>query len=297
MNKESTVRLASGSYAQCDQMSKKLSNANHVSPRAQTRDCKNGQGPGQVPGEPRVQSSSSEAPRSQRQRWSAEFYRCGTSAIITVRKNKKEPQPPQRSVSLLQPKIASHPSSKRYSCPPIGICSSPSNQCSSSSSSSTSSCSSPPPVQTSAITGPDPRGWKLRPKSSSSSHLTNRLSLPVIFPDPKASPVPNSQLVALKQDPFPKTKPPRRPKPQHRHSDSSIFLRYLATPLPVVTLHELRALHLQRVVVSDESGDVFSGDVEAKTILSATQNATTCSREDSHGTTKSTTDCSFPPKL
>lgn len=271
MNNCSTARLAhaSGSYAQCDQMSKKLSNANHVSPTAQNRDCKNGQGPGQVPAhrqEHRVRSfstvsASSEAPRSHQQR-SAEFCKCGTSPIITMRKNKKEPQPPQRSISLLQPKTACHPSFKRYSCPPIGICSPPSHLYSSSSSSSTSSCSSPPPVQTSVITGPDPRGWKLRPKSSSSSRRTNRLSLPVIFPEPKTSPVPNSQLDALNPDPFLKTKPSLRPKPSRRHSDSSAFLR---SPPPVVTLDELCAVRLHVVALSDESDDVFSrNEVEVK---------------------------------
>lgn len=272
------MACASGSHAQCDQMSKKLSNANHVSLRAQNRDCRNRQGPGHVPEhsqEPRERSvstvsTSSEAPRSHQRRWSTDFCKCGTSPVILVRKNKKEPQPPQRGVSLIQPNTTSHPSFKRYSCPPIGICSSPSHPYSSSSSSSTSSCSSPPPVQTSVITGPDPLGWKLRPKSSSTSRRAKRLSLqiplPVIFPNPKTSPAPSSQLDnALNPDPSPKTNPPCRPKPSRRHhSDSTAFLRSLATPLPVVTLDELCAVRLHAVALSDESDHVFSRGSEEK---------------------------------
>lgn len=249
-----------------------------MSLRAQNRDCRNRQGPGDVPAhsqEPRERpfstvSASSVAPRSHQRRWSADFCKCGTSPVILVSKNKKEPRPPQRGVSLIQPNTTSHPSVKRYSCPPIGICPSPSHPYSSSSSSSTSSCSSPPPVQTSVITGPDPLGWKLRPKSSSTSRRANRLSLqiplPVIFPDPKTSPAPSSQLDnALNPDPSPKTKPPCRPKLSRRHhSDSTAFLRSLVTPLPVVTLDELHAVRLHAVTLSDESDDVFSGGSEQK---------------------------------
>ncbi|XP_035521027.1 uncharacterized protein LOC118330551 [Morone saxatilis] len=265
---------ASCGYAKCGQMSENVLNANHVSLRAGNRDCSNGQGPGHVSihsQEPRerpfsVVSFSNGTPRSHQRRWSADFSRCATSPVIIVRKNKKEPQPPQRSVSLLRPNSASHPSFKRYSCPPIGV--SPRYRSSSSSSSSTCSCSSPPPVQTSVITGPDPLGWKLRPKSSSTSPRAraNRLSLqiplPVIFPDPNASPglYPQSDN-APNPDPSPKTKPPLRPKPsRRRHSDSSTFLRSFLPSVPAVTLEELCAVHLRTVSLSDD--DVFSGGSE-----------------------------------
>lgn len=272
------MACASGSHAQCDQMSKKLSNSKKVSLRAKNKDCRNRQGPGDVPAhsqEPRERpfstvSASSVAPSSHQRRWSADFCKCGTSPVILVRKNKKEPQPPQRGISLIQPNTTPHPSFKRYSCPPIEICHSPSHPYSSSSSSSTSSCSSPPPVQTSVITGPDPLGWKLRPKSSSTSRRADRLSLqiplPVIFPGPKTSPAPSSQLDnALNPDPSPTKKNPLRPKPSRRHhSDSTAFLRSLATPLPVVTLDELHAVRLNAVTLSDESDNVFSGGSEEK---------------------------------
>lgn len=267
----------SGGSAVCGQMSKKVSPANHVSLRGQSRDGKNRQGSGcvatssQGPRERPLSTvcTSNGTQRSHQRRWSADFCRCGASPGITVRKNKKEPQPPQRGVSLSQPNTASHPSTKRYSCPPLGVCSSPSRLSASSSASSTSSCSSPPPVQTSVITGPDPLGWKLRPPSSSTSPRAraNRLSLqiplPVVAPQPKSSSAPPSQSdVAPNPDPSPRTKPPLKPKPPRRHSDSSAFLRSLANPLPAVTLEELRGVHLRSVPLADESDDVFSEEEE-----------------------------------
>ena len=265
----------SGGSAMCGQMSKKA--ANHVSLRGQSRDGKNRQGsgcvaaPSQGPRERPLSTicTSNVTQRSHQRRWSADFCKCGPSPGITVRKNKKEPQPPQRGVSLSQPNAASHPSSKRYSCPPLGVRSSPSHLSTSSSASSTSSCSSPPPVPTSAITGPDPLGWKLRLPSSSTSPRarTNRLSLqiplPVVAPQPKSSSAPPSQSdSAPNPDPSPRTKPPLRPKPPRRHSDSSAFLRSLANPLPAVTLEELRGVHLRPVALADESDDVFGEEEE-----------------------------------
>lgn len=281
MNKYSTAingtacpARASGNYVKCGQMGKNVSEANHVRLRAKNRDCKKRQESEYVTThsqEPRERpfstvSTSNVAPHSHQRRWSAEICKCGTSPVITVRKNRKEPQPPHRGVSLLQPHTTPHYSSKRYSCPPIGIFSSPS---SSSSSSSTSSCSSPPPVQTSVITGPDPLGWKLRPKTSPRANM-NRLSLqiplPVIFPESKSSPATDSQSeYTPNTGPSPKTKPPFRPKPpSRRHSDSSAFLRSLPTPLPVVTLEELCAVHLRPLTLLDESDDVFSEEVTTR---------------------------------
>lgn len=256
-------------------MSKTVSDANHVILRAQSSGCRTRQGPGRATAhglEPRERpfstvSPSDVAPRSHQRRWSADFCKCGASPVIIVRKNKMEPQPPQRGVSLLRPHTAARSSVKRLSCPPIGVCRSPSHPSSSSSTSSTSSCSSPTsPVQTSVITGPDPLGWKLRPKSSSASPRarTNRLSLqiplPVVFPDPRSSPAPNPQSDTLPNpDPAPKTSAPPGPKPaRRRHSDSSAFLRSLASPLPAVTIEELCAVHLRHVTLSDEPDDVFS---------------------------------------
>lgn len=265
INGTASPARANGSYVTCGQMSKKVSNANHVSLRAPSRDCKNSQERRERPVS--TVSTSNVAPRSHQRRWSADLCKCGTSPTIIVKKNKKEPQPPQRGASLLQLHTASHSSVKRYSCPPIGVFGSPSHPSSSSSSSSTSSCSSPPPVPTSVITGRDPLGWKLRPKSSSTSprarakRLSLQIPLPVVFPDPKSSPAPNSQSDNTPNpDPSPKTKPPLRPKPsRRRHSDSSAFLRSLAPPLPAVTLEELCAVHLRPLSLSDESDDVFSG--------------------------------------
>ncbi|XP_070783699.1 NHS-like protein 2 [Enoplosus armatus] len=264
MSKCSTASpaCANGSYAKCGQMDKKVSNGNHVSLAAQNRDCKSRQGPGHVTthNSSSTVSTFSVTPRSHRRRWSADFCKCGTSPVITVKKNVKEPQPPQRGVSLLRPHTASHSSVKRYSCPPVGVFGSPSHPSSSSSSASTSSCSSPPPVQTTVITGPDPLGWKLRPKSSSTPpHArTNRLSLqiplPVVFPEPKSGPAHSNTTTKTPLI----AKPPRR-----RHSDSSAFLRSLGTPVPVVTIEELCSVHLRPVTLSDESDNVFSeGDEE-----------------------------------
>ncbi|XP_070708184.1 mucin-5AC-like [Pempheris klunzingeri] len=253
---------ANGGYA------KTVADVGHVSLRAETK-----RGPGHVSThsqEPRQRPfstvfTSNVSPRCHQRRWSADLRKGGTSSAIIVKKNKKEPQAPQRSESLLRPHTASHPSFKRLSCPPIGVSRSSSNPPSSSSSSSTSSCSSPPPVPTSVITGRDPLGWKLRPKSGSTSPRarSNRLSLqiplPVVFPDPTYGNIANPQSDnAPNPDLSPKTKLTPGPKPScRRHSDSSAFLRSLATPLPAVTLEELSAVHLRPVTLSDEADDVF----------------------------------------
>lgn len=214
--------------------------------------------------------ASNVATRSHLRRWSADFCECRTPPVIIVRKNRKEPEPPQRGVSLLRPHTESRSSLKRYSCPPTGIFASPSQ---SSSSSAASSCSSPPPVQTSVITGDDPSGWKLRPKSSAASPRANanRLSLqiplPVIFPHPTCSQPDSTPTPVLSA----KTKPPLRPKPsRRRHSDSSAFLRSLENPgPPAVTLEELCAVQLRPVSRSDESDDVFSDQSEEQVKVNA----------------------------
>nr|XP_020441772.1 putative protein TPRXL isoform X2 [Monopterus albus] len=253
----------------CSPMSGKASKDDRTSHRVQNRDRKERQGSGQV----RMDSQESRqrplltvttlnaTTRSHQRRWSADLCKCETSPVIIVRKNKKEPQPPQRGVSLLRPHTASHSSIKRYSCPPSGLFASPSQSSSSSpSSSTTSSCSSPPPVKTSDITGHDPLGWKLRPKpvSAAPRACTNRLSLqvplPVVFPDPNSGPTSNSLSDSTSNpDPSPKPKPSRR-----RYSDSSAFPRSLVTRMPAVTLEELCAVHLCSVTHSHEPDDVFT---------------------------------------
>lgn len=264
MSKCFPVKPACTIYPQCDPMSKKVSGADRVGLMAQKTGRKNSTG--SIPtNNQELGEHPSVVPRSHQQRWSADFCKCGTSPIITVRKSKKEPQPPQRSTSLVQPSATSNSSVKRYSCPTFGIYSKPRNLYSSSSSSSTSSCSSPPPVPTSVITGPDPLGWRLGPKSRSAYRGAKRLSLqiplPVVFPGPDTNPAPSSQPDnANNPDPTQKTNPTFRPKPpRRRHSDSLAFLRSLPTTPPVVMLEDLLALHLHPVAISDGSDDVFSG--------------------------------------
>nr|XP_019938269.1 PREDICTED: uncharacterized protein LOC109626618 isoform X1 [Paralichthys olivaceus] len=277
MNKGSTASdgTVSIACAKCGQMSKKESSGKILS----HGDCMGKQRLGQAlthSQEPRELpmppvSTSSVMHTAHQRRWSADFSKCGSPRVITVKKNKKKPQTPPRRGSLVKPHAASDSLSKRYSCPPLGLLSSPS---SSSSSSTTSSCSSPPPVQTSVITGPDPLGWKLCPKSSSTTTQarTNRLSLqislPVVFPDNKPRPVPNSKPDnSLNQDPSLKIKPPLKATPSCRHhSESSAFLRSLVTPQLVVTLEELCSMHLHPIDLSDEPDDVFSdgSEVESK---------------------------------
>lgn len=236
-----------GSYAKCSQTSRKVSDMmRQVIARSQDPTCEG-------------------TPRSHQPRWSADLCKGQTPCVIIVRKNKKEPEPPQRSLSLLRPYTASRSPLKRYSCPPIGVLHSPSRE-SSSSSSATSSCSSPRPVPTSVITGHDPLGWKLHPRSSSTSSRAraNRLSLqipfPVVSPDPKSSTTGSQSHNAPNADPAPKTKPPLRLKPTRRcHSDSSAFPRPLeASAAPVVRLEDLCAVHLRPVTHPDQRDHVFS---------------------------------------
>lgn len=206
---------------------------------AQNRGRNNRQSLSQDPGE-----HLGVLPCSHQPWWSAEFLKGGSSPIIRVRKNKKQPQPPQRSTSLTQPTSKPRPIFKRYSCPPIGI--GRSTNCLHSHSSS-----SPPPIPTSLITGPDPLGWKLRPKSRSChvSRLSLQIPLPVITPDPSARPSANSQHTQISK--------PTVKSFHRRHSDSSALLTSLATQNPAVTLEALRALHLRPVTVPYENDDVF----------------------------------------
>ncbi|XP_054620967.1 uncharacterized protein LOC129173817 [Dunckerocampus dactyliophorus] len=199
-------------------------------------------------------SPSSLTPSSHQYRWSSDFCYSSSSPVIIIRKNVKEPQPPQRGVSLVRSQNPSTRSVQRYSDPITGICS---ITCALSSRSSCSSCSSP--VQTAVITGHDPLGWKLHPKSSISSIgvRTNRLSLqiplPVAIPDP--NPLPSNTSPTIQPDHTPKTKPPLQSKPSRRHhSDSEALLR----SMPLVTLQELRDVRLRAVIRLDESDDVFT---------------------------------------
>lgn len=193
-------------------------------------------------------STSNATPRSHQRRWSVDYCKFQTPPVILVRKSKKEPEPPERSASLLRLQTSSHSSFKRYSCPPIGIQTS-----TSSSSSSNSSCCSPTSVPTSVIIGPDPLGWRIQPKSRSNSAQlrAKRRSLQIPLP---AVPTPSSPTPEHSSQ----TKPAVRPKPFRRHhSESSAFLRSLGNPPPVVTVEQLHAVNLQPVIPSDESDDVF----------------------------------------
>lgn len=216
---------------------------------ARDTDCDNRQSLNQSPMERFRVSPCSPEPR-----WSAGFLKDGASPIITVRKSKKQPKPPQRSTSLTQPASTPHHIIKRYSHP-IGICRFTRRLCSSSSSSSGSSCSSPPPIPTFVITGPDPLGWKMRPKSRSrrACRLSLQIPLPVIAPAAKSQITQNS-------------KPPIPPKAFHRcHSDSSALVTSLAIQNPAEILEELRALQLRPATLPCEA-DVFreaKGDSEA----------------------------------
>ncbi|XP_019719108.1 uncharacterized protein LOC109512065 [Hippocampus comes] len=183
----------------------------------------------------RTTSTSGPTSCSHRRRWSTDCCHSNGSPIITLKKNTKEPQPPQRGVSLLR--CRSHCPGQRYSSPITGIGSATHLPTSASSS----------PVRTSVITGHDPLGWKLRPKSSISSKRahTHRLSLqiplPVIVPDP---------VLSDKSPPYPVQKtPPRFKGKQFRrhHSDSLAFLR----STPAVTLEELREVRLRPAQVDD----------------------------------------------
>ncbi|XP_077482656.1 uncharacterized protein LOC144093197 [Stigmatopora argus] len=148
------------------------------------------------------------------------------SAVIILRKNRREPQPPRRGGSLLTSQTP-----RRYSAPPSGLVS--------------ATTSRPSIVRTSAITGHDPLGWKLRPLSVPSSHRAgaNRLSLQIALPIGSPDPDPASE-----KSPALKSKASRR-----HHSDSFAFLRRA----PAVTLEELRDVRLRPSVNPEE---VFRGE-------------------------------------
>lgn len=181
--------------------------------------------------------------------WSADFSKISTSGVVIVKKSKKEPEPPRRSVSLPQPQPA-EPTSKRHSCPAFGITAQNSPP-----PSSISACSSPPLIQTSTITGPDPLGWNVRHKSgnSTSRSCAGRLSLQTplsdIFPKTKSQLSTNSD-------------PSRCPKPIRRHnSDSLAFLRSSGISLPV-TKEELCTVELRHAHNVSDSDDVFEKNVK-----------------------------------
>ncbi|XP_076025712.1 uncharacterized protein LOC143015571 isoform X2 [Genypterus blacodes] len=235
-------------------------------------------------------SASNMTPPSHLRRWSADFCKFRASPIA-VKKEKTGPQPPQREAS-----------SKRHSCPPNELLGSrihPSHSSSSSSSSSCSSPSSPSPVPTSVITGPDPLGWRMRPRSPSYIPRASaaRLSLPVAFPElnssafpaspsgptPKLVPGPAPKLAPgsapklapgpapkLAPGPAPKLAPRPAPKPPFRrhHSESSAFLRSLATPQLVISLVELQTVQLRSPNRLDELDDVF-GKEESRVVEKA----------------------------
>lgn len=259
---------AGGCYIQRDRTSEDLAGADYSSLALSTRPKPSNSWD---LGRSGMLSSPTQTPGPHGQRRSADFSRRRLSSVIVVKKKRGKPKPPQRSMSLPQPVTASRPSFKRYSCPPTGPCrpssylySSYSSMSSSSSSSlsSLSSCSSSPAlhaVPTSAITGPDPLGWKLQPKFSSASRRAKRLSLQIplllVLPHPETNPPTGSQVTQ---------KPPLRAKPPHRrrHSDSSAFLGRRAVPMPAVTPDELSAARLSLAALPPEFDDVFHEERE-----------------------------------
>ncbi|XP_051926504.1 uncharacterized protein LOC127603865 [Hippocampus zosterae] len=161
---------------------------------------------------------------SHRRRWSTDCCPSNASPIIMLKKSQ------------------SRCPRQRYSSPINGIGSATQLPTSESSSH----------VRTSVITGRDPLGWKLRPKSSISSkrahahRLSLQTPLPVIIPDPDL-------VLSDRPPPDPRQKtPPRFKGKQFRrhHSDSSAFLG----STPAVTLEELREVRLR----PSQADDVFS---------------------------------------
>ncbi|KAF7647566.1 hypothetical protein LDENG_00170330 [Lucifuga dentata] len=120
--------------------------------------------------------------------------------------------------------------------------------------------------------------FNVAPPSPQWRWLSLQFPLPVTFPELKSSPAPNSDPTshpdhAPNPTPVPKphplaaTKHTPRPKPHRRHhSDSSAFLRSLATPLPMVTLEELHAMQLRLVVHLDEPDNEEEKKAEAHKI-------------------------------
>lgn len=273
------------SHANYGHMRKTVSHSNNLNHRVKNRD--NG-----VPKQPEpavkhnqehrerhmlAVSTNRVQPRGHQRCRSADFSQLRTSSLILVKKNKKEPQLPERGASLRLPPTTSFSSFKRYSCPPLDISSMPCESLSSSSrSSSSSNClcySSPPPLPTTVITGHDPEGWKLRLKPTSTSYRahTRRLSLQIPLPVVPSEPTPISTSTSkpdhhLREEAEGKTKPPLKPKPVHRHYSDSAVVR----PLPALTLAELRAVCLRPVTHSQESDSVFSEppveDMKKKTL-------------------------------
>lgn len=208
---------------------------------------------------PKPPASSTQMPGSHPQRWSADFSGQCPASVIVVKKKRMKPKPPQRSVSLPQPASTSRPAFKRYSWTPTrprrpsSYCYSSSSSSSLSSSCSCSSLSPLPAVPTSAITGADPQGWKLLPKSSSASKRNKRLSLQIPLPQPDTG-LPSGSLVS--------DRPPLRAEAPHRrrHSDSSAFLGCRAV-MPAVTPDELNAVRLSLTAPPQGLDDVFQEEI------------------------------------
>ncbi|KAJ0016363.1 hypothetical protein NQD34_014653 [Periophthalmus magnuspinnatus] len=181
-------------------------------------------------------------------RWSTDFGKSSTSAFIIVKKSKKEPEPPKRSVSLLRPQSVVRSTSKCHSCPTFGI----NPQIVSPSPSNISTCSSAPLIQTSMITGPDPLGWKLRriPGKTSLQSRAGRLSLQIplsdIYPVQECQMSTNSYFL----------KPKGAGIVRRHNSDSLAFFRSSETTLPV-TKELLVATKLRHANTMASSDGVF----------------------------------------
>ncbi|XP_013882610.1 uncharacterized protein LOC106531325 [Austrofundulus limnaeus] len=225
----------------CDQMNKTVKHYESVSFTVQNNVVKTSQRPQNVPTYVQnLKEGSSPAgcvwTRTHQRRWTVDFSQHKTLTVIIVEKTMKKPQPPQRDTSLLRPQPVPPPSFKRSSCPSAKTFSP---------SSTAATCFSPPSLPTSIITGHDPLGWKLQPKSR---ERTKRLSLQTPLPEVQTPSCPNPET---------SSRPAFRPKPpRRRHSEPTAFLKSLKA-LPVLNPEELRSVLLRPVTLSDEPDDVF----------------------------------------
>ncbi|XP_077407250.1 uncharacterized protein LOC144038555 [Vanacampus margaritifer] len=243
MNKCSTAN----NDADCP--AKSILSENHTKHAPQLKVHKESLGPVKTSKQEAKQQSggppSTSTSSSHRRRWSTDCCHDNSSPVITVKKSQKEPQPPQRGVSLLRRQTPSRCPRQRHSTPITGI-------------GSTTSTPSSSSVQTSVITGRDPLGWKLRPKSRSSSNQVHAKRLSLQTPLPVSVPDPDFLRSNTPLEPVRKTSKSKAPR--RHHSDSLAFLG----PVPEVTLEELRAVRLRSAKPDDVSREASGEKKEHK---------------------------------
>ncbi|KAJ0060269.1 hypothetical protein NL108_007773 [Boleophthalmus pectinirostris] len=186
--------------------------------------------------------------------WSTDFVQPSTSAVITVKKNKSQPEPPKRSISLPRPQTAIRSTSKCYSCPvfeitpqivpPFPII---------------TARPSAPLIQTSTITGPDPLGWKIRrkPGNESSQPRAGRLSLQIPLSDMYRE----REYQGRSNPNFLEYEGGKTSRHLRHNSDSLAFLRSSGTALPV-TKEDLGTVELRPTNSTSFSVAAFGENVE-----------------------------------